>query len=490
MATGDTADFLFRLRSLLPDRWFPTTAPGAASATPMLDGVLSAPAAAYAYIYSLIAFAKAQMRMATATGIGLDMIAVDYFGLGLPRKSNESDLAYLRRIKAELLRPRATRAAVIKALTDLTGRVPKVFEPSRATDTGGYGNTGMTAGTGLGYGVAGGYGCLLIPFQAFITAYRPAGGGVAAVAPYGVLDASGLYVAGTTAARASTGWYRNAAGTWILGLANTLRVDYSTGVLALLQEPTGTNQVRNALSEGSTPGTPGVMPTNFTVTNTTGLSSSVVGSGSESGLPYYDLRFFGTTTSDATILVIPEGLTTIAALNGQTWTYSQFAYVVAGSVTGISSINLMMAMRNSVPAFLANTPSTTLTLGAGPLGVSRKTATQTLGQATTAWVVPILTIVCPTTTAIDITLRLAVPTMEQTAAATSPITPPAGTPGVSTRATETLVITGQGQGGLGFGAFEYVGASMIAAAVSDADIFATTAKTMPAAATAWTQIQS
>lgn len=184
MATGDTADFLFRLRSLLPPRWFPTTAPGAVTSTPVLDGVLSAPAAGFAYIYSLIAYARAQMRMATATGIGLDMIAVDYFGLGLPRKSNESDIAYLRRIKAELLRPRATRAAVIKALTDLTGRTPRVFEPARATDTGGYGNTGMTAGTGLGYGLAGGYGSLLLPFQAFVTAFRPSGGGVANVGGY------------------------------------------------------------------------------------------------------------------------------------------------------------------------------------------------------------------------------------------------------------------------------------------------------------------
>jgi hypothetical protein len=42
----------------------------------------------------------------------------------------------------------------------------------------------MTTGTGLGYGVAGGYGSLALPFQAFITAFRPVGIGISGVGGY------------------------------------------------------------------------------------------------------------------------------------------------------------------------------------------------------------------------------------------------------------------------------------------------------------------
>lgn len=63
-------------------------------------------------------------------------------------------------------------------LEDLTGATPIVFEPTRPQDTGAY------RGPTLGYGVAGGYGSLSMPYQAFVTAYRPVGVGVPYVAGY------------------------------------------------------------------------------------------------------------------------------------------------------------------------------------------------------------------------------------------------------------------------------------------------------------------
>jgi hypothetical protein len=96
----------------------------------------------------------------------------------LQRWPNEADAAYLTRIQQEMLRPRGTRAAVILALSELTGRVPSIFEPALTSDTGGY-----TLG-GVGYGAAGGYGSLMLPFQAFITAFRPVGCGIAQIAGY------------------------------------------------------------------------------------------------------------------------------------------------------------------------------------------------------------------------------------------------------------------------------------------------------------------
>jgi hypothetical protein len=83
-----------------------------------------------------------------------------------------------------LLRERGTRGAVIAVLQDLTGRTPVVFEPALPSDTGGYASA-AGAGGGVGYGVAGGWGNLTLPFQAFITAYRPVGSGIAVVAGWG-----------------------------------------------------------------------------------------------------------------------------------------------------------------------------------------------------------------------------------------------------------------------------------------------------------------
>lgn len=180
--TGGPVDFAARLRAVLPARWFPDTAPGEKSNSPVLDAVLAGIASVWAAVYALLAGAKLQTRIATATDVFLDMIARDFFGAGLQRRPTEADVNYRARILASLLPSAGTRAALIGALVRLTGRVPVVFEPRNTMDTGGYGTRGSKAWSGLAYGAAGGYGCLAEPFQCFVTAYRPHSGGVAGVA--------------------------------------------------------------------------------------------------------------------------------------------------------------------------------------------------------------------------------------------------------------------------------------------------------------------
>jgi hypothetical protein len=177
MATGDQNDLVVRLRSILPSRWFPDTSPA-------LTAVLSGFGYLFACIYSLLKYANLQTRIGTATDAFLDMISADYFGLGLPRRTNEADVAFSARIKAALLGPKVTRAAVISALVSLTGRTPTIFEPANTGDTGAYGSATATTGTGLAYNTVGGYGSLMLPFQFFLTAYRPITGGIASVAGY------------------------------------------------------------------------------------------------------------------------------------------------------------------------------------------------------------------------------------------------------------------------------------------------------------------
>lgn len=164
-------DIAARLRRALPRGWFPDDAP-------VLEAVLAGFGGMWAAIYDQVAYVRLQTRIATATGANLDLIAADFFGGGLQRRTGESDEVLRYRIKRELFREKATRAAVVSVLTDLTGVAPVVFEPRRTTDTGGW-----TVG-GMGYGVAGGLGSLALPMQAFITAFRAAPSGIGNVAGF------------------------------------------------------------------------------------------------------------------------------------------------------------------------------------------------------------------------------------------------------------------------------------------------------------------
>lgn len=171
MATGDLNDFRSRIKATLP-RWFADT-------PPILDALLSGLAAGWAFIYSLYLYAQLQTRIKTATEGWLDLIAGDFFGTRIARKPNQSDVSFRSLIIANLFRERATRAALIQVLTDLTGRAPIVIEPQQPGDCGAYGVPTS------GYGVAGYYGSLLLPSQAFLIAFRPASSGIPNIAGYG-----------------------------------------------------------------------------------------------------------------------------------------------------------------------------------------------------------------------------------------------------------------------------------------------------------------
>ena len=174
---GDQQDMVSRLKDVLPARWFPDT-------TPVLDSVLNGLGSAWALVHDFVQYARTQARIATATGEWLDIVAHDYFGSRTRRRSDQSDDKFRREIQQDLIRDRGTRGAVASALSDLTGQSPAIFEPANPTDTGGY--AGPTpAGGGIAYGMAGGWGNLDLPFQFFVTAYRPVGAGIASISGWG-----------------------------------------------------------------------------------------------------------------------------------------------------------------------------------------------------------------------------------------------------------------------------------------------------------------
>lgn len=168
------AQILTRLQRLIPNGWF------SVGLVPLRDALLSGIANALAFCYSLFAYVRLQTRIATATDGWLDMISADFFGTGLPRESGETGTRYRTRILANLLLERGTRPAMVQMLTVLTGLPPVIVEPWRPADTGAYSVYG-------GYGVAGAYGSLNLPYQAFMTVYRPIEtvNSLANVIPYG-----------------------------------------------------------------------------------------------------------------------------------------------------------------------------------------------------------------------------------------------------------------------------------------------------------------
>jgi hypothetical protein len=186
--TGSVTDIVGRLKAVLPSQWFPVPTAESASPTPILDGVLTGLAWAWSQLYSLVQYVQLQTRIATATGANLDMIAADFFGLALTREVNEGDTAFSARIRASIIQPKATRPAVIQVLENLTGQTPKVFEPANTGDTGGYGTDDAPTWSGVAYSNAGGWGSLQLPYQAFIIAYRPTGGGIAGAMGYYTAD--------------------------------------------------------------------------------------------------------------------------------------------------------------------------------------------------------------------------------------------------------------------------------------------------------------
>jgi hypothetical protein len=161
MAIGDRDDILNRLLAVIPP-WF-----GDSNTREIILGLLTGYAELGSEIYNQYLYAKDQTRIRTATDMFLDLFSQDYFGVMLPRGDGESDTQYRQRILDNLLREKATRRGMNNAIINITGRTPRIIEPRRPYDCGGY----STACAG--YSVGGAYGSVLTPYQAFIDVYRP-----------------------------------------------------------------------------------------------------------------------------------------------------------------------------------------------------------------------------------------------------------------------------------------------------------------------------
>lgn len=112
--------------------------------------------------------------------------------------------------------------------------------------------------------------------------------------------------------------------------ANVPRLSYMYGSCpALLLEPQRTNSLRNSTMQGAST-SPSTLPTNWQNLNAGGLTRTVVGVGTENGLPYIDVQLTGTATG-AINSFSTENINVIAATSGQSWSNSLYVKVISQS---------------------------------------------------------------------------------------------------------------------------------------------------------------
>ena len=152
----------------------------------------------------------------------------------------------------------------------------------------------------------------------------------------------------------------------------------------------------------------GVLPTNWGLAGAaSGITVTVVGVGSEDGIPYVDLNWSGTASSTANYGVYTESTNVVAAQVGQTWTSSAYVKQILG--TGTESYYLSVSGRNAGGGFSEQGSSLTFFPGATK---QRYSATHTLGTVGTVYVSQILAFNFINGQSYNTTLRVYQPQLE------------------------------------------------------------------------------
>lgn len=267
----------------------------------------------------------------------------------------------------------------------------------------------------------------------------------------GVILSSGLVAtldlnfAGTAAlpatvtfSRGTNATFTNSAGkVQLTSGVNDPRFDYDPITLVckgLLIEEARTNSIRNNTMQGAVVGTPGTPPTNTSITAGGGVSSQIVSIGVESGVNYYDVRFFGTASSVVAQRAYLEIPAVVAALTGQSWTFSAYLKLISGT----TPVNLFIGIDETGPgATYIRTDQANLSVTNTLTRYTYSTALS--GGASVAFILPQIGFNPTISNTYDFTLRIGLPQLELGAFATSVIPTTAA---AATRNADVAVMTG------------------------------------------------
>jgi hypothetical protein len=204
-----------------------------------------------------------------------------------------------------------------------------------------------------------------------------------------------------------------------------LRRDYSRLPVdgQILGEPAGVNSLRNNTMQGAVVGvigSGGALPTYWGVDNIASSAVEVIGFGTEDGAHYIDIRLNGTPTGSVR-LFSENNATAIGATSGESWTYGLSLGVQSGSITNIDQAVLGFTTLTSAPALHDTYLSSAITLTSSKQAFSHSAGIDNAdGSGTIAYVRPEVRLTW-TSGAIDITLRIYMPQMEEYHVATSVI---------------------------------------------------------------------
>ncbi|ONH84826.1 hypothetical protein APZ41_002425 [Roseomonas mucosa] len=252
--------------------------------------------------------------------------------------------------------------------------------------------------------------------------------------------------------RASTAGGYDAAGNYLELAAGQPRFDTAGG---LIVEEARTNAIRNPRIEGAAAGSPGTVPAYWTVTAVAGLTRTL-SAGVEAGAPYLDCNFAGTSTAAGYCVVMPEQVGAAAAAAGQSWTCGVNVALVAGSIPSGGNLRLRMQERGD-----SSSPATDVGFSAA-VAAQRVVCTRLLTAAGTTSIVPSVLAYVPSGVAMNFTLRVSLPQLEQATFATTPVLPPAGSRVAQARAADQILC--QPAGGYGGGGTLLVAATLPQAA--------------------------
>lgn len=243
-----------------------------------------------------------------------------------------------------------------------------------------------------------------------------------------------------TFTRTSTGTYVDESGVIRTAVADEPRFDHdpATGeCLGLLIEEERSNLVRNNTAQGAVVGTPGTNPTNsYFFISPSGISREITSIGTENGITYFDVRYYGTSTSTGEISWAPQPANITPVTAGQTVTSSVYLKYISGDFTNIS--NLSIRILDYGPGYLRESSTsyaTSLLQSSIPI---RYTHTRTTGADTTG-VVFSITLNKNASGPVDVTLRIGMPQIEIGSFATSVI-PTSGS--TATRTVDSVSMTG------------------------------------------------
>ncbi|MCA3315198.1 MAG: DUF2313 domain-containing protein [Roseomonas sp.] len=236
-----------------------------------------------------------------------------------------------------------------------------------------------------------------------------------------------------TFSRASRAWYFDGAGVLREAAVDEPRYLYDAlgqRTEAVLVEAAATNLFRNSRAEGAAVGGSGVLPLNwFFNPNINSITHQVVGAGVEDGIPYVDIRLFGSNSNGSWPFIAFDNAWPATAV-GETVTASVFCRRLSG--TQLEPV--VLVAEHDGAAFLTSI-QTSLQADQPALRLNRGALTRLISVPGVAIIISVLYFP-PTAPVVDATFRIGCPQLEKGPVATSPILNPVGAPAATTRAAD------------------------------------------------------